>query len=141
MADAKTALKCLTKNDVSWIQPKANSHQSAFNLPVRAFDDMFFDLLQIEGIAPKKAFIVQWFSKDGELLIEAESNVVYYHSKNEYRLLNIPREEVKSILIEKNFLLFRRISTHLYITEIGFGGIHLANEFNRQELVEKLPKR
>ena len=58
-----------------------------------------------------------------------------------YALLNIPREEVKSILIEKNFLLFRRISNHLYITEIGFGGIHLANEFNRQELVEKLPKR
>ena len=134
------ALKRLTRNDISWLEPGAKSHQCAINLPTKSFTMMFQDLLKQEGTVLRREFMVHWYRCDGTKLLNRGSEVAYYHSKSELRLLNVPRDEVPSILKLNHILLFRREGGNLHVTNLGIGGSHLAGEFGYSKLVQKLPR-
>ena len=140
MEKLSIALKRLTKNDVSWLQPRAKSHQCAINLPRKSFNAMFEDMLEKEGKILRDKLIVHWYQTDGTKLSFSESEVVYYHSKAEFRLLQIPRNNLEDILIESHLLLFRREGDNLHITHLGPNSEHLINELGLSNLFDILPK-
>tara|TARA_B100001175_G_C19072384_1_gene431929 strand:- start:114 stop:482 length:369 start_codon:yes stop_codon:yes gene_type:complete len=80
--------KRFTKNDLSWLLPNSKSHQSGINLPLAEFESLFPEIVRMEG-APRLAFRVSWFDKDGEEFAQTENDVVWYNSKNELRILQI----------------------------------------------------
>ena len=134
------ALKRLTRNDVSWLEPMAKSHQCAINLPTKAFTEMFEDVQRQEGNTPRREFMVHWYMSDGTKLTNKGSEVVYYHSKSEFRLLNVPRENVRGVLKVNHLLFFRREGGNLHVTHLGPSGTHLVSEFGYSKLVQKLPR-
>ena len=140
MEKLSIALKRLTKNDVSWLQPKAKSHQCAINLPRKSFNSMFQDLLEKEGEILRDKFIIHWYQTDGRKLSHSESEVVYYHSKAEFRLLQVPRINLEKTLIQSHILLFRREGKNLHITHLGPNSEHLISELGFNNLVDILPK-
>ena len=141
MSRVPIALKRLTRNDVSWLEPKAKSHQCAINLPTGAFTEMFEDVQRQEGNTPRREFMVHWYMSDGTKLTNKGSEIVYYHSKSEFRLLNVPREKARDIMKENHLLFFRREGGNLHVTHLGPGGTHLVSEFGHSKLVQKLPRQ
>jgi hypothetical protein len=132
------AIKRLTRNDVSWILPQSKSHQAGINLPLRSFKTMFTQLIQNKDeTAPRKTFDIKWFSADGVLLAENKSQVVRYHSKNELRLVNIPKNRLAQYLQEPNYLFLRRDSNILHITIFDVDPSHLILEVERALAPEK----
>ena len=67
--------------------------------------------------------------------------IVYYHSKSEFRLLNVPRENIRDMLKVNHLLFFRREGGNLHVTHLGPGGTHLVSEFGHSKLVQKLPRQ
>lgn len=140
MGQLPIALKRLTRNDVSWLQPKAKSHQCAINLPTKSFNPMFQDLLNQEGNVLRDKFMVHWYQTDGTKLTHSESEIAYYHSKAELRLLQVPRTNMEDVLKELHLLLFRREGRSLHITHLEPNCEHLVSELGRHDLVDILPK-
>lgn len=141
MSRVRIALKRLTRNDVSWLEPNAKSHQCAINLPTKSFTEIFEDVQRQEGNTPRREFMVHWYMSDGTKLTNKASEIVYYHSKSEFRLLNVPRENVRGILKVNHLLFFRREGGNLHVTHLGLGGTHLVSEFGHSTLVQKLPRQ
>lgn len=140
MGQQSIAIKRLTRNDVSWFQPKAKSHQSAINLPTKSFSVMFKDMLAKEGNILKEQFMVHWYQTDGVRLIHSPSEVAYYRSKSELRLLQVPTEKVEEILKEKHLLIFRREGKSIHITHLKANCEHLISELGRHDLIDILPR-
>ena len=141
MGHLPIALKRLTRNDVSWLEPKAKSHQCAIHLPTKAFTEMFEDIQRQGGKVPRRGFMVHWYLSDGTKLTNKGSEIVYYHSKSEFRLLNVPRENVRDILKVNHLLFFRREGGNLHVTHLAPGSTHLVSEFGHSKLVQKLPRQ
>lgn len=140
MGQLPIALKRLTRNDVSWLEPKAKSHQCAINLPTKSFTTMFQDILKQDGNILREKFMVHWYLTNGTKLIHSEAEIVYYHSKSELRLLNVPRNNIQIILKEHHLLLFRREGRSLHITHLTPNSEHVVSELGRHDLVDILPK-
>lgn len=140
MGQQPIAIKRLTRNDVSWLQPKAKSHQCAINLPTKSFSEMFKDVISKEGNILREQYMVHWYQTDGTKIIHSPSEVAYYHSKSELRLLQIPREKMDEILKEKHLLIFRREGRSIHITHLEANCEHLISELGRHDLVDILPR-
>jgi hypothetical protein len=124
-----SAIKKLTRNDVSWISPGSKSHQAGINLPLRSFRSMFISLIQNEEVnAPRQAFQTVWYTSHGELIVESLCQVVRYHSKNELRLVNIPKNNLAQHLEEEHYLFIRRDMDFLHISVLEFDPSHLMKE-------------
>ena len=137
-------IKRLTKNDVSWFHPQSKSHQSGINLPLKAFKHMFTELIarREEERPPRERFIVSWYSERGETICDSECEVVYYHSKNELRLLHIPKQNIAQFIERDVHLLIRRgIDVRLNITCLPPSVEHLLRELGMVSLLEKLPSK
>ena len=102
---------------------------------------MFPDLLQQEGSVLRKKFLVNWHLIDGTRVINSASEVIYYHSKSEFRLSNVPRKNTEKILQIDHLLLFRRDGAEINITHFGPNYQHFFRQLGQQSLVDKLPKR
>ena len=132
------AIKRLTRNDVSWISPQSKSHQAGINLPLRSFKTMFTQLIQYQDeTAPRKTFEIKWFTADGIIIADNKSQVVRYHSKNELRLVNIPKNRLAQYLQEGHYLFIRRDSNLLHITIFDVDPSHLILEVERALAPEK----
>lgn len=132
------AVKRLTRNDVSWIYPQSKSHQAGINLPLGSFKAMFLHLIKdLEANAPRHDFEVKWFTRSGEFLADGASQVVRYHSKNELRLVNIPKSRLAQYLEEGHYLFIRRDSDRLHITIFDVDPSHLILEVERALAPEK----
>ena len=135
-------IKRLTTNDVSWFHPQSKSHQSGINLPLKAFKHMFTELIsrQDEERPPRQKFIVAWYDREGEIICDSESEVVYYPSKNELRLLHIPKQSVGQFVEDGVHLLIRRgVDAQLTITCLPSSAEHLLRELGFTSLLDKLP--
>lgn len=84
-------IKRLTRNDYSWLEPEAKSHQAGINLPLKQFADMFPDLVGSIG-SPRIFFTAKWFSADGRAISSCNHEVVWYESKRELRLLHLEKD-------------------------------------------------
>jgi hypothetical protein len=137
-------VKRLTTNDVSWFHPQSKSHQSGVNLPLKSFKDMFAELIlrRNEERPPREQFVVAWYSEEGELICDSECDVVYYPSKNELRLLHIPKQKVAQFIEDGVHLLIRRdVDAHLTVTCLPSSAEHLLSELGMITLLDKLPSR
>lgn len=101
---------------------------------------MFDDLLKKEGNVLKEQYMVHWYQTDGTKIIHGASEVAYYHSKSELRLLQIPRTNMNDILKQNHLLIFRREGRSLHITHLEANCEHLISELGRHDLVDILPK-
>ena len=138
----KLSLKRLTRNDVSWLEPNARSHQCAINLPIKSFGEMFQDIIRLGEGVHRVAVVAHWYRSDGTKLFHGTSNVAYYHSKREVRLLEVPREDgLRGVLKEGHLLLFKRQGNSLHITHAPPGNEHLVTQLGRRDLVDRLPRR
>ncbi len=135
------ALKRLTKNDVSWLTPGSSSHQAGINLPKRAFIDLFEDISQIEENSPSKIFQASWFRQSGEEVWCGEIEIKFYNSKQEFRLINLPRSDNLAHLKVGHLLIFNRKQDAIRITPLSAGGEHLVRELGLKDLCELLPRR
>ena len=85
--------------------------------------------------------MVDWYNIEGQKILDIVQEVVYYPSKNEIRLLKIPRdEEITNFLKVGNLLLFRKEGGHLKITQLDNSMIHVINELGHRDLFDKLPR-
>ena len=99
---------------------------------------MFTQLIQNQDEnAPRHTFEVKWFTKCGQLVADGRSQVVRYHSKNELRLVNIPKNRLAQHLEEGHYLFIRRDSDILHITIFDVDPSHLILEVERALAPEK----
>jgi len=140
MTSVPIALKRLTRNDVSWIEPRSNSHQSGINLPIKSFAEMFSDVISGKENVPRKKFTSHWYFADGSQANETEIEIAFYKSKSELRILKVPKKNTRNILREKNLLLIRRDEKFLHITHLIPNSEHLIKELGLNYLVDILPK-
>jgi len=140
----KYGLKRLTMNDVSWFKPNSKSHQSGINLPLKAFKNMFLDLIEQhdQEIPPRQSYETLWYNQQGEILTESTSEVIYYMSKNELRLVHIPKQSLSQFIENGMYLLIaNEMDQKLSITCMDSSEGHLLHKLGFGWLIERLPPK
>jgi hypothetical protein len=134
------AIKRLTINDISWFSPKSNSHQSGINLPLKSFKDIFRDIYDDSSDnAPRLDVTVNWYTSDGSLIDSSNSQIIKYHSKNELRLVAVPKRSVSHYVDIESHLLFKRDGSTIDITIFSEDCEHLIRQLGHEVLLQRLP--
>jgi hypothetical protein len=136
------AIKRLTMNDCAFKNPKSKSHQIGFNLPRRAFESMFNDLVTDEServIAQN--FVVKWFDMDNELIVEIMQAIKFYHSKGELRMVDLNHDGLKEIFNVGTLLLFRRFGIDIQVTVYPPNSEEIITNQYGIDLISKIPTR
>ena len=139
--DESISVKRLTRNDVSWLKSGAKSHQCAINLPMKGFRRMFESFIKFGDEIHRRTILSIWFNQSGIVLSKVECVITYYPSKNEIRLLRVPRNDTGELLKEGNLLVIRKYEGQLRVTLIPEGCEHLINELGRNDLLNTLPRQ
>ena len=136
------AIKRLTNNDVSWFSPRSKSHQSGINLPLKSFKEMFRETYENKTEnAPRIQLSINWYLPNGTLIEESLSEIVMYHSKNELRLVGVPKNSIHNYVEVNSYLLFNRTLSGIEITILADGFEHLFKQVGLENLLQKLPPK
>jgi hypothetical protein len=125
---------------VSWFSPRSKSHQSGINLPLKSFKQMFSEIYENKLVnAPRIKLSICWHLPNGLIVEESSSEVIMYHSKNELRLVGIPKNSIHHYIDVDSYLLFNRNNSNITITILADGFEHLFQQLGLGNLLGKLP--
>ena len=136
------AIKRLTENDISWFNPRSKSHQSGINLPLKSLKQMFTSLYENKSEnAPREGMLVSWHLSNGGKIVQSDCEIIMYHSKNELRMVGIPKKSLGSFIETDTHLLFTRDDSHLNVTILSSGFEFLFSQLGLDSLIQKLPPK
>ena len=136
------AIKRLTRNDCAFKYPNSKSHQIGFNLPLKSFKEMFNDLVTDESVRVViQNFVVKWFDKAEQEIVELMHAIKFYHSKGELRMVDLNHVILKETFDLGSLLLFKRNGIDITITIYPPGSEDELSEGHGFDLIAKLPNR
>ena len=91
--------------------------------------------------APRIQLSINWYLPNGILIEESLSEIVMYHSKNELRLVGVPKNSIHNYVEVNSYLLFNRTLSGIEITILASGFEHLFKQVGLETLLQKLPPK